>query len=158
MQDTKVAELERKVAAEPLNADLRHLLAGEYAQAGDYERAGREFQEVLILNPGAHVARFQLGLLDLTRGQAGRAIAVWAPLEMLPEGSPLKSFKRGLEALIRDEFESCARLLEEGIRANTQIPPLNDDMRRILAKLPARKSADGEEQRTDFSLYGPIRH
>ena len=161
MQTNKVAELERAVASDPLNPDLRHLLAAEYAQTGEYTRAAREFHEVLSLNPRAHVARFQLGLLDLTLGEPRRAMDVWAPLEALPAGAALKSFKRGLEAMIRDEFETCALLLGEGIQSNTQNPPLNDDMRRILARLPTgptAKHSDSEEARTDFSLYGPSRH
>jgi tetratricopeptide (TPR) repeat protein len=161
MQTTKVTELEQAVATDPSNPDLRHLLAAEYAQVGEYERATREFREVLTLDPAAHVARFQLGLLDLTLGDPRRALEVWGPLEALPAGAALKSFKRGLEALIRDEFEACARLLGQGIEANTQNLPLNDDMRRILAKLPTRppaEPADTEDARTDFSLYGPVRH
>ena len=162
MQTNKVADLEQAVAADPLNPDLRHLLAAEYAQVGEYTRAAHEFHEVLRLNPAAHVARFQLGLLDLTLGEPRRAMEVWAPLEDLPAGAALKSFKRGLEALIRDEFETCARLLGEGIQANTQNLPLNDDMRRVLARLPTGPTAaapsDSGEARTDFSLYVPVRH
>ena len=162
MQTSKVADLERAVVAEPSNPDLRHLLAAEYAQVGEYAQAQREFREVLALNPAAHVARFQLGLLDLTLGEPGRSMEVWAPLELLPAGAALKSFKRGLEALIRNEFETCARLLGEGIEANTQNLPLNDDMRRILARLPAGPTAPqpagADETRTDFSLYGSVKH
>jgi tetratricopeptide (TPR) repeat protein len=162
MQTSKVADLERAVAADPSNPELRHLLGAEYAQVGEYARAEREFREVLALNPAAHVARFQLGLLDLTLGEPGRAMEVWAPLELLPAGAALKSFKRGLEALIRNEFETCARLLGEGIEANTQNLPLNDDMRRVLARLPAGPTtpqpAGADDARTDFSLYGSVRH
>jgi tetratricopeptide (TPR) repeat protein len=159
-QPGKLADLEEAVRAQPLNADLRHLLAAEYAQHGQYERAVGEFREVLALNPDAHVARFQLGLLELTRGEVSRAIEVLAPLEALPAGAALKSFKRGLEALIRDEFDLCARLLGEGIQANTQNVALNEDMRTLLARLPTRPGSQqpDSEVRTDFSLYGPVRH
>ena len=136
MPTERVAQLERQVAAEPSNPGLRHLLAAEYAQAGEYSRAGLEFYNVLALNPEAHVARFQWGLLELTLCEIRRAQEVWAPLEALPDGAALKSFKRGMEALMRNEFRVCARLLEEGILANFENAPLNDDMRLILQKLP----------------------
>lgn len=161
MRARTLSELEQAVRAEPANADLRHLLAAEYAQTGHYEPAVREFHEVLVLNPGAQVARFQLGLLELTRGEPARALAVWAPLEALPEGAALKCFKRGLEALIRNEFEACARLLQQGIEANTVNPALNADMQLVLARLPGGRPGEktDSEIRTDFSLYGPpVRH
>jgi tetratricopeptide (TPR) repeat protein len=161
MPGEKVVELERRVAAEPANPGLRHLLAAEYVQAGELVRAGLEFYQVLALNPAAHVARLQWGLLELTSGEIARALEIWAPLEALPDGTALKFFKQGLEALIRNEFGTCARLLNQGIAANTENAPLNDDMRRVLARLPASAHAepdDAEELRTDFSLYGVQRH
>jgi tetratricopeptide (TPR) repeat protein len=158
MSRRTLAELESAVRAESANAQLRHLLAAEYAQVGMYERAAVEFREVLALNPAAHVARLQLGLLELTSGKPSEAINTWRPLEALPEGTALKLFKRGLEALIRDDFAACSRLLQQGIQANESNPPLNQDMRRILAKLPPQTVAEPSsagEIRTDFSLYGP---
>jgi tetratricopeptide (TPR) repeat protein len=161
MPTERLTALERRVADEPSNADLRHLLAAEYAQVGEYSRAGLEFYHVLALNPDAHLARFQWGLLELTSGEVRRALEVWAALDPLPEGAPLRLFKQGMEALIRNEFGACRRLLNQGIQANTDNSPLNDDMRRILAKLPASADAepsDSEATRTDFSLYGLQRH
>ena len=161
MTEPTLTELEEAVRRDPRNADLRHLLAAHYAQAGQYESASTEFREVLALQPAAHVARFQLGLLELTMGRPAAAIDLWAPLEALPAGAALKWFKHGLEALIQDRFAQCADCLRQGIAANQGNLPLNDDMRLILAKLPREKTGDtarDADVRTDFSLYGSARH
>jgi tetratricopeptide (TPR) repeat protein len=153
-------DLERAVSEEPENAALRHRLGAHYAQLGQYEQAERELYRSIGLNPQAHVARFQLGLLHLTRGDTHRAISTLAPLEALEDSDSLKLFKRGLEALIRNDFVACARLLDLGMAANSANPALNTDMQLILAKLPrpvkpdAAVAAEGTAAvRTDFSLY-----
>src|SRR6186713_2549884 len=61
----------------------------------------------LNINPKLHFARLQLGLLYLTMSQPDDSLAIWAPLEELEETAALKAFKRGLEALIRDDFSAC---------------------------------------------------
>jgi tetratricopeptide (TPR) repeat protein len=135
---------------------LRHLLGAHYAKAGRFEEAERELYRAVSLDPQAHVARLQLGLLYLTKGDVHRAISTWSALESLADGDALKSFKRGLEALIRDDFTGCNRLLNEGIARNNVNPALNDDMRLILARIACHlrpKDDETPEVRTDFSLY-----
>jgi tetratricopeptide (TPR) repeat protein len=156
MSDNRLMELEKSVNAEPESAPLRHLLGAHYAKAGRYEDAERELYRAVSLNPLAHVARLQLGLLQLTQGDAHRATSTWSALEALADGEALKSFKRGLEALIRDDFVACDRWLHEGIECNRANPALNEDMRLILARIAGRiqaKGAEPEPVRTDFSLY-----
>ena len=159
MPTPTLTDLERVVEANPNNADLRHRLGAHYAQMGMYEQAERELYRAVSLNPQAHVARLQLGLLHLTNGDAHRAISTWSALEALADGDAVKSFKRGLEALIRDDFTACSRLLNAGIAQNSVNPALNEDMRLILARLPRRPEPNGNdggevlEVRTDFSLY-----
>jgi len=159
MSTDTLTELQRAVGADPQNAALRHRLGAHFAQLGMYEEAERELYRAISLNPRAHVARLQLGLLHLTRGDPHRAISTWSALEALADGDAVKSFKQGLEALIRDDFTACSRLLNAGIAQNAVNPALNDDMRLILARLPRRPEPSGNEGveatevRTDFSLY-----
>lgn len=154
MATRTLEDLERAVRADPDSAELRHLLAAEYAQAGQFESAKAEFFHAITLNPDAHVARFQLGLLLLTAGDTTAALRVWGPLDSLPDGTPLKHFKRGIEALSRNDGRACEQHLIAGIAANSDNLPLNDDMRRILARIQDENSP----VRTDFSLYGATRH
>jgi tetratricopeptide (TPR) repeat protein len=175
MSNRTLGELEKAVGADPESPALRHLLGARYAQVGRYEEAERELYRAISLDPQAHVARMQLGMLYLTKRDPHRAISTWRALESLDDANALKSFKRGLEALIRDDFAGCIRWLNEGIAHNIDNPALNEDMRKILARVaPYGKPrvpdsvrvepAAGVEVspgdaakspvRTDFSLYG----
>jgi tetratricopeptide (TPR) repeat protein len=162
--DTDVDSLRKAVLNDPRNAELRYLLAAEYAQAGDYDSAVLEFSAAIALNPLLHVARFQLGLLHLTLGQPHHTTAVLAPLESLDDTAFLKHFKRGLESLIQDDFAASVKSLEKGIELNTTLPPLNKDMRLLLDKIHASiaeqkaRPSPSEPVRTDFSLYGVTKH
>jgi tetratricopeptide (TPR) repeat protein len=161
MSSQTLTDLEQAVGTNPANADLRYLLAAQYAEEGLYEPAAKEFEQAIALNPDAHTARLQLGLLHLTNGNVQQALSSWGPLEALPDGLAAKLFKRGLEAMIRDDFTASARLLNEGIACNLTNPALNEDMRRVLSRFPKKPASapaaaapDTDKVRTDFSLYG----
>src|SRR4029434_4240795 len=89
----------------------------------------------LDIDPKLHFARLQLGLLYLTMSQPDDSLAIWAPLEELDESAALKAFKRGLEALIRDDFPTCIGFLQRGIDLHTQNATLNDDMSQLIEKV-----------------------
>jgi len=168
MEQLNLAQIQAAVAREPRNAQLRYLLGAELAQQKEYPAAVVEMNTALELDPGLHFARFQLGLLYLTMGQPAQSVATWASLESLEENAALKFFKRGLEALIRDDFNTCVDLLRQGIALNTQNAPLNRDMSMVIervgealapAQAPAQEPAAAPAPaangvRTDFSLYG----
>jgi tetratricopeptide (TPR) repeat protein len=161
-----LGELEQAVASNPDNAPLRYLLGATLASDQQYDRAADEMMHALQLQPDLHTARLQLGLLYLTMGQPpSRSRAIWEPLERLAPGSPLRLFKQGLEALVRDDFAACVDLLEQGISANHDNQALNHDMELVLQaarqRLAAAQSRSSEasgtvtepQVRTDFSLY-----
>ena len=161
-EDTDLARLRRAVLDAPLDGERRYLLGAELAQQRDYEGAVLEMSAAIALNPLLHVARLQLALLHLTLAQPGHAQHLLAPLEQLQDDSPLKHFKRGLEALIRDDFAACVQALEHGIALNRDNAPLNADMKLIVSKVNSAADANRESQnpatvRTDFSAYG-VRH
>lgn len=168
-EDNDLAQLRRAVLNDPRNGSLRYLLGAEMAQQRDYEGAVLEMSAAIALDPYLYVARFQLGLLHLTLGQPQHAVAVLAPLEELEDGSALKHFKRGLEALIKDEFSSCLLSLQQGIELNTDNAPLNRDMTLIVDRVKAvvneqqsaasaQTDSGAQGVRTDFSLYGLTKH
>lgn len=84
------------------------------------------------LDPGFHLARFQLGFFELTSGEADAAIRTWAPLDELGPSHWITHFVAGLKALVQDDFVRCSQHLETGIAMNTENLPLNGDMRLIL--------------------------
>ena len=161
--ESNVTRLRRAVIDDPRNAQLRYLLGAEMAQERDYESAVMEWSAAIALDPLLHVARLQLGLLHLTMARLDHARAVLAPLEDLDDSMALKQFKRGLEALIEDNFTACAAHLRAGIELNTDNPPLNADMQMLLGKAMQAMNADaapvGDASiRHDFSLYSTTRH
>lgn len=154
-------QIRAAVARDPRNAELRYLLGAELAQQREYDAAVVEMRTALELDPNLHFARLQLGLLYLTMSQPNESIDVWAPLEQLDEKAALKAFKRGLEALIRDDFSSCINFLQQGIHLNTQNDPLNQDMSLICdrvreAGIPMMRPVPKmpTEVRSDFGRYG----
>jgi len=161
--DNDLAALRRAVLDEPRNGERRYLLGAELAQRRDYEGAVLEMSAALALNPLLHVARLQLGLLHLTMAQPHHALAVLGPLEELPDDAALKHFKRGLEALIHDNFAACLDALQRGIEGNRDNAALNRDMQLIIDRVkPLTQSGGGQSDasavRTDFSLYGFTKH
>jgi tetratricopeptide (TPR) repeat protein len=135
METPELSRLRAAIAREPGNAELHYLLGAELAQRREYPEAVLQMRTALDIDPKLHFARLQLGLLYLTMSQPDDSLAIWAPLEDLEETAALKAFKRGLEALIRDDFSSCIGFLQRGIDLNKQNAPLNHDMTQLLAKV-----------------------
>jgi tetratricopeptide (TPR) repeat protein len=162
-QDPKIDELRRAAVADPRNGEIRYLLGAELAQQRRYDEAVLELSAAVALNPLLHMARLQLGLLHLTMAQPQHATAVLAPLESLEDDAALKHFKRGLEALMVDDFQSSIDSLEHGMELNRDNAPLNVDMRMLVGRIKETLSNNqstpkDDAVRTDFSLYGVTRH
>ncbi len=136
---------------------VRHYLRGaELAESREYTAAVTEMSMAVALDPTLHTARLQLGLLYLTMAQPQQAVAVLGPLES-SEDPALVHFKRGLEALMRDDFDSCLRQLSSGIALNERNKALNRDMTMIIERVRSIVQSAGPSSdpvRTDFSLYG----
>lgn len=140
--ETAIGLLKRAIEIEDRAPVPHYLLGAEYAQIGLYDRAIDEMTQAVRCDPQLAPARFQLGLLHLTGGDAASAEAVWAPLESLPESDPLRIFQRGLVAMAYDRFDDARALLEAGIAVNDSNEALNADMRKVLAAM----AQAGEEQ------------
>jgi tetratricopeptide (TPR) repeat protein len=146
--DEAMSLLKRAIEASPDSATAHYLLGAEHAQIGLYDRAVAEMAESVRLDPGIPAAHFQLGLLHLTAGRVREAEAAWQPLERLAVDEPLRLFKSALLHLVSEERELCIQELQAGIARNTLNEALNDDMRRLLADLQARRGG-GTDTRQD---------
>src|SRR6187549_3571889 len=157
MESPELQRLRAAIVRDPGNAELRYLLGAELAQRREYPEAVVQMRTALDIDPKLHFARLQLGLLYLTMAQPDDSLATWAPLEDLEETAALKSFKRGLEALIRDDFPACIGHLQRGIDLNKHNTTLNDDMSQLIQKvrdgsvIAAPSTASPAE---DFTRYG----
>lgn len=135
MDSSELLRLRAAIVRDPGNAELRYLLGAELAHQREYPEAVTQMRTALDINPRLHFARLQLGLLYLTMSQPDDSLAIWAPLEDLDESAALKAFKRGLEALIRDDFSACICFLQRGIDLNKQNATLNNDMSQLIERV-----------------------
>ena len=158
MESAELQRLRAAIVREPGNAELRYLLGAELAHCREYSEAVEQMRNALDLDPKLHFARLQLGLLYLTMSQPTNSLAIWAPLEELDENAALKAFKRGLEALIRDDFSACIGFLQRGIALNKQNAPLNHDMSQLIDKVRDGSVISAPDvppaPQADFARYG----
>ena len=138
------ALLAQLIQAYPGDERLHFLDGSLLAADRDYGAAREAMQRAVELAPGFALARFQLGFLLLSSGEADAALASLAPLRQLPDEDPLRSFAEGLEHLIRDDFDDAIRLLEQGIALNTHNQPLNHDMALLVREMRARQESAGK--------------
>jgi Flp pilus assembly protein TadD len=132
--------LKEAAATSKRNAKVHFLLGAEHAQIGLFDRAIEDMRTALEIDPSLVPARFQLGLIFLTRGNVQEASAIWNRLDKLAESDPYLHFKRGLERLVQDDFSGCEESLARGMKLNTSNPALNQDMQRVLDEVAAKRS------------------
>ncbi|MDF0606937.1 hypothetical protein HZU77_014975 [Neisseriaceae bacterium TC5R-5] len=138
--------LKHGLSQTPEDGRLHYLLGAEYAQIGMSERAAQQLETALLYDASLLTARFQLGLLYLTAGQAGPAIEALTPLiEPLEDGAPLRLFAEGLLCLLDDQLEECKRKLAQGIAANQAVPVLNHDMQKIIDRINEQTNISSSE-------------
>lgn len=136
-----VDELLRGYPADP----RLHFLKGSLLAALDrFGEARAAFEAALRIDPQFALARFQLGLLELSSGDAASASATWEPLLHLDPAEPLRLFAEGLQKLAVDDFAGAETRLKMGIERNTATPLLNRDMQLVLDRMAARPASEPE--------------
>ena len=71
---------------------------------------------------------------------------------MLPADHYLRLFVGGLTHLIRDEFSETIRVLEAGVAANQDNPPLNRDMQLIIGRVRQIGESSTEQAGRDDTM------
>lgn len=142
--------LKEGLAQDDTDARLWYFLGAEHAQIALFEDAEKEIGKAVHLDPGMHVAVFQLGLLQMTQGKMVEAMASWVGLDGLPKDNALAHFRFGLEALAVDDFVGARAFLEKGIAANSSSEPLNQDMTQIIGRINDHlNSAESKQSDSD---------
>lgn len=142
---------ERLIDAYPDDARLHFLRGSMLAGSGRPIEAHAALSRAVAIQPDFALARFQLGFFELTSGEAARAVATWAPLEALPEDHYLRRFVAGLTHLIQDRFADAVADLEAGIELNSENPPLNGDMRLLIAECRSQIGTTNDEPAEEAS-------
>lgn len=141
---------------DPASAVPHFLLGANFAQVKQNDLAEASFIACLARAPGLAIARFQLGLLQLTNGRAAAAQATWEPLLASPERGFLECFTRGFVAILGGDKAGAQELIEEGIRLNVENPTLNKDMLGVLARLENVEEVASSTKRMERSAEGTV--
>lgn len=110
------------------DARLHFLRGSLLASRRSYAEAREAMGTAVALAPEYGVARFQLGLLRLTSGDADGARAALLPLTTPGEGY-LRRFASALILLIEDRLPESVSMLDAGVEENLTLLPMNADMR-----------------------------
>jgi len=148
-----IALLDEALLEFPDDARLLFLHGSHLVGAGRLIEGHAAMARAVTLAPDFAIARFQLGLLHLTSGEANEALEAWARLDRLSDGHYLRHFVDGLRALIRDDFQATIAKLRAGIALNTENEPLNHDMRLLIDQCaPLLESAAPADEVSETSF------
>ena len=140
----------------PDDPRLHFLYGSLLAGAGRFEEAHGAMARAVEIAPDYAIARFQLGLLELSSGNAAAACATLDPLAGDEAEAALPLFARGLQSLARDELGAARALLRRGIAVNREHPLVSRDMELIIAGIDQTGPAEGEAEQdvsaADFLL------
>ena len=150
----RIAEL---LGEYPRDARLHFLRGSVLASLQRYNDAHTAMVAAVELQPDFDIARFQLGFLELTSGDATAAVVTWQPLEDLAADDPLRLFARGLLFLIRDDFTQSIDTLRRGMSLNRDNPNLNSDMQMIVDKIEGDSPGRGDDPETTSSAQMMLR-
>jgi Flp pilus assembly protein TadD len=135
---------------------LLHFLQGSLLAAQErYEDGRAAMRRAVELAPGYEIARFQLGLLELSSGEAEAADATLQPLADAPGEGALSLFALGLRYLARDNFDQAEALLRRGIEVNIEHPLVNRDMALLLAGIAEARAKTAEDAHRPAPDAGP---
>lgn len=123
------------LAAYPNDPRLHFLRGSVLAEDRRYLEGRAAIRHAIELAPDFAVARFQLGFLEFTSGEAELAAQTWAPLAALPASNAFRLFSEGLMRLPADDVEGAVIRLREGIHANAENSVLNRDILMLIEKL-----------------------
>jgi tetratricopeptide (TPR) repeat protein len=145
--DAAEQHLQQAMRQQPGDALPHYLLGANCAQQGRTDVAEGAYIACLSRAPGFAIARFQLGLLQLTNGRSAAAHATWEPLLQAEGDDALQCFARGLLEIGGGNTGLGREQLLRGIALNTGNPPLNHDMRGVLARLDRTEAGTRAVQR-----------
>lgn len=137
----RIAEL---IEEHPEDPRLHFLGGSLLAAQARYDEARDAMGRSIEIAPGFAIARFQLGLLELSSGDAAAAELTLQPLAEVESDDALVLFARGLRHLARDDLAVAADLLREGMARNREHPLVSRDMALIIARIEEGANGAGE--------------
>lgn len=136
--DAAIVKLKRVIALAPSDSRAHFMLAAEHAELGLYDRAEEGMRRALDIDGELHTARFQLGLLQYTRGNAADATETWSGLEKLGPADPLVLFKSALLNIQAGSLDLAIQELECALEVSASNPALRNDISKVLASVRSK--------------------
>jgi tetratricopeptide (TPR) repeat protein len=128
-------------AAAPSWAVPHFLIGSEHAAQGEMDKAEAAIANAVLLDPGLHIARYQLGLLQYSSGRVAVALVTWQALTELEVEQGLPDFVRGFAALAQDQIETAKEHFAAGLSVADVNAAVAGDIRKVLAGLPVEAGA-----------------
>ena len=149
--------VEALLAKYPNDPRLHFMRGSILAESGRAIEAHRAMSRAIELDPEYALARYQLGLFELSSGEPARALSTWGPLLALGKDNYLRRFVEGMAHLIRDEFADAIGEFKLGIALNLENEPMNGDIRRLIGQCrklleSGDQSAESEHSATSLIL------
>lgn len=129
--------LQDEASRDPSSGVPYFLMGAQLAQSGQYESAEAAYANALARSPDLVVARFQLGLLQLSSGRAALSWLTWQPLLTLPPTDPLYHYVLGYIALSQDRFDAARLHFHAGLSLAQTNPALAQDVEKTLSAIDA---------------------
>jgi Flp pilus assembly protein TadD len=127
-----IASFEQAGALAPGSGMPHFLIGSELAGRGDVEAAEHAFARAILLAPGFHLARYQLGLLQFSAGRASAALVTWQPLHDLPETECMVHFIGGFAALAAERLDDALARFRRGLEQPGGHEALIPDIRSVI--------------------------
>lgn len=141
-EDAALARIAALLGDFPGDPRLHFLKGSLLAAQARYDEGRAAMADAVRIAPGYAIARFQLGLLELSSGDAEAADSTLRPLADAAGEGALELFALGLRHLLRDEFAQAAALLQRGIEVNVEHPLVSRDMQLLLAGMADATAAN----------------
>lgn len=126
-----ITHLKVVLGAEPDHEIANGMLAGIYAELKMPERATACFERVLAINPRNVLARFQLGLLQLTSGRPQEALETLRP-NLSDKTDFLAHFYSGLALLELKKTEEARAVLQQAAQRMPRDHQLYPQLQELL--------------------------
>jgi tetratricopeptide (TPR) repeat protein len=142
-----IVALAALAATYPADAKVHFLQGGLAAAMGDFVSAINALRTAIGVSPDFHLARFQLGFVQLCSGAFKGAGETWLGLASLGASHPFCLFAHGLGLFAEGDVEGASRELSKGLALNREAPSLNglmgavQDRVEALAQNPAAREA-----------------
>ena len=129
--EESLVTLKRAIDIAPNDARIHYVLGSLYNQIGLIERAEKHLQHATVFDPNMENARFELGWLYWSAGQADPAAETWKAFDKHGKEHPLFLFKTGLLHLAKNEYVECEKNLRAGLSVNGGNVPYGAEMAQL---------------------------